>query len=252
MALSLFLHSLTLALLVLLSHLQPRLPITDTGSGQSEPIPLAAPFSAPLETPERNVSALAPPAGNLKYPQDKAQVESRIEAPATPDEDIPRLGDQISSDDVKLASLQLELVDPAAQIEAVLNKHHGYVAFSFSVEEGRLESVFAAPNWRREPIIGPYVPAEKYCSFTMRGYWPLLARIAAEEGIAHISWSYIAFDRTMCARIRDMIREVAGRNGIGCARHARLRFDSGGAGFSVVAIKPCEAEAGAGAVKANR
>jgi len=236
MAFSWSLHFSTVAFLMLLSNLPP-----------------VPPPPPPWEPPEPPITLLVPPPAAPPVAP-ATQVPTTIEPLAGFCEDMPPPGRPINSGDVKFApgGIQMQLADPDRRIEAVLNEHHGYVAFSSSVEEGRLEFVLAAPNWQRVDIIGSYVPAENYCSFTVKGNWPLLARIAAQKGIAHISWSYIAFDRTMCRAIRNTIREFAGGRGIGCVRCARLRFASGGVGFSVGAIGPCEAEPGAGAPKVNR
>jgi hypothetical protein len=179
---------------------------------QKETLRTPPPLAAPTQTPQSAAEAETPPPRN-----------------------------PFSPDDVQLDRESLELVDPAGEVEEVLGAHGGSVAFSLPDAEGHLEHIFKAPGWIPISISG-YIPSDRYCSFTMIPPWAIAIRIAGEHGLPRNSIAYVVFERSMCNNLWRMIREFAGRNGIGCVKHTRLRFDSGNEtlGFSVLDIKECD------------
>jgi len=147
----------------------------------------------------------------------------------------------VSADQVQLDRESLELVDPAGQVEQVLTAHDGAVAFSVPAQEGRLEHIFRAPDWSSAQMSG-FVPAERYCSFTMVPPWAIAVRLASQNGLPRNSLAYVVFERSVCNQIWQMIREAAGQRGIECVKHAKLRFDSANEklGLSILDLNECD------------
>lgn len=191
-------------------------------------------FVPPLpEKPEETLRTPAPLAAPTKFPRSITEPE------------VPSKGNPISADEVQLDRESLELVDPAGQVEEVLSTHDGSVGFSVPDEEGHLQHIFQAPNWTPLNISG-YIPAERYCSFTMVPPWAIATRIANANGLPRNSIAYVIFERSMCNNLWRMIREFAGQKGIDCVKHTKLRFDLANEklGFSILDLNKCEGQQG--------
>ena len=182
------------------------------------------------------------PEKSEEMPQKLASMASPTQIPRSiPEQESPSKSNPISADEVELDRESLELVDPGGQVEEVLSAHDGSIAFSLPDAEGHLQHIFQAPYWRSQNISG-YIPAERYCSFTMVPPWNIARQIANANGLPGNSIAYVIFERSVCNNLWRMIREFAGQKGIDCVKHTRLRFDSTNEklGFSILDINKCE------------